>query len=136
MESISDGTYTILVGPLRYRARLEELDRVKSAEPRKPGRQIQLPEGVTTNLKGSEEFNAEVNVIGRTSDEAIDQIDKFLDEAYLAGAESVRIVHGHGKGTLRRAVRELLRGHPHVEMFQEAPANQGGAGATIANLKR
>jgi len=136
VESISDGTYTVVVGSLRYRARREELQRLAGPEPRKTGRQKQLPQGVTASLKIDESFNAEVNVIGRASDEAVDLIDKFLDEAYLAGAETVRIVHGHGKGTLRRAVRELLTGHPHIDTFQEAPPNQGGGGATIAHLKQ
>jgi len=135
VEAISEGTYVVLVGSLRYRARRDELERI-GGESRKTGRQRQLPEGVTANLKIDEGFNSEVNVIGQTSDEAVDRIDKFLDEAFLAGAETIRIVHGHGKGTLRRAVRELLTGHPHIESFQEAPANQGGAGATIAHLKK
>jgi len=136
VESISDGTYTVVVGSLRYRARREELQRVGSAEPRKSGRHTQLPQGITANLKTDEGFTDEINVIGQTSDEAVDRIDKFLDEAFLAGAETVRIVHGHGKGTLRRAVRELLSGHPHIETFQAAPGDQGGAGATIAHLKK
>jgi DNA mismatch repair protein MutS2 len=136
VESVSDGIYTVVVGALRYRARREELERTRAGKPLKTGRSRPLPEGVTASLKVDEGFNAEVNVIGQTSDEAIDRIDKFLDEAYLAGAETVRIVHGHGKGTLRRAVRELLTGHPHIESFQEASSNQGGAGATVAVLKK
>jgi DNA mismatch repair protein MutS2 len=136
VESVSDGIYTVVVGALRYRARREELERIGGTEPRKTGRQKPLPEGVTANLKIDEGFSSEVNVIGQTSDQAVDRIDKFLDEAYLAGAETVRIVHGHGKGTLRRAVRELLTGHPHIETFQEAPGNEGGAGATVAHLKK
>jgi DNA mismatch repair protein MutS2 len=136
VESISEEAYTVLVGSLRYRAKREELERIGGAEPRKPGRQKTLPEGVTASLKIDEGFTSEINVIGHASDEAVDRIDKFLDEAYLAGAETVRIVHGHGKGTLRRAVRELLTGHPHIETFQEAPGNQGGAGATVAHLKK
>jgi DNA mismatch repair protein MutS2 len=136
VESISDGIYTVVIGALRYRARREELERTGAAEPQKTGRQRPLPEGVSASLKIDEDFNAEVNVIGQTSDEATDRIDKFLDEAYLAGADTVRIVHGHGKGTLRRAVRELLTGHPHIESFQSAPGDQGGAGATVAQLKK
>jgi DNA mismatch repair protein MutS2 len=136
VESISDETYVVVVGSLRYRARREELERVRAAETPTTPRHTRLPKGVTADLGIDENFNSEVNVIGQTSDEAIDRIDKFLDEAFLAGADTVRIVHGHGKGTLRRAVRELLSGHPHIETFQEAPANQGGAGATIANLKK
>jgi DNA mismatch repair protein MutS2 len=136
VESISDGTYTVVVGSLRYRAKREELERVSAAETSKSAPHTRLPQGVTASLKIDHGFSAEVNVIGQTSDEAVDRIDKFLDEAFLAGADTVRIVHGHGKGTLRRAVRELLSGHPHIETFQEAPGNQGGAGATIAHLKK
>ena len=54
----------------------------------------------------------------------------------MAGAETVRIVHGHGKGALRRAIAELLTGHAHVERFNPAPPNQGGAGATVVALKK
>jgi DNA mismatch repair protein MutS2 len=79
---------------------------------------------------------AELNLIGRTTDEARDAADKFLDEASLNGLPSVRIIHGHGTGALRRAVAELLRGHPHVESFGPAPADQGGAGATVVVLKQ
>ncbi|MCA1643113.1 MAG: Smr/MutS family protein [Acidobacteria bacterium] len=82
------------------------------------------------------EPDAELNLIGKTTDEAGDAVDKFLDEAFLHGHASVRIIHGHGTGALRRAVAELLRGHPHVESFDAAPANQGGAGATVVELKQ
>ncbi|HYE16240.1 MAG TPA: Smr/MutS family protein, partial [Pyrinomonadaceae bacterium] len=70
------------------------------------------------------------------TDEARDETDKFLDEAYLHGHARVRIIHGHGTGALRRAVAELLRSHPHVASFDLAPDNQGGAGATIVELKQ
>ena len=66
--------------------------------------------------------------------EAVDAVDKFLDEAYLNSLSEVRIVHGHGTGALRRVISELLKGHPHVARFSAAPANQGGAGATKVEL--
>ncbi|HKS41318.1 MAG TPA: Smr/MutS family protein, partial [Blastocatellia bacterium] len=92
--------------------------------------------GVSASIDVDQNFTPELNIIGTTVDEATDRVDKFLDEAYLAGAESVRVVHGHGKGALRRAVSELLTGHPHVEKFNQAPANEGGAGATIVRMKK
>jgi DNA mismatch repair protein MutS2 len=76
-----------------------------------------------------------LNVIGQTTDEAVDAVDKFLDEAFLNNLSEVRIVHGHGTGALRRAISELLKEHPHVENSQPAPQNQGGAGATMVILK-
>ena len=77
---------------------------------------------------------AELNLIGKKTDEAVDLVDKFLDEAFLNGLSEVRIIHGHGTGALRRAIAELLTGHPHVARFKPAPQDQGGAGATIVEL--
>jgi DNA mismatch repair protein MutS2 len=80
--------------------------------------------------------DAELKLIGKTTDEAREELDKFLDEAYLHGYSHVRVIHGHGTGALRRAVAELLQHHPHVERFDLAPENQGGAGATVVELKQ
>jgi DNA mismatch repair protein MutS2 len=77
---------------------------------------------------------SELNLIGKTTDEAADLIDKFLDEAFLNGQLEVRIIHGHGTGALRKAVAELLADHPHVARYAAAPQDQGGSGATIAQL--
>jgi len=77
-----------------------------------------------------------LNVIGRTTDEAVDAVDKFLDEAFISGLSEIRIVHGHGTGALRRAIGELLEGHPHVARFVAAPSGQGGAGATVVELRQ
>ena len=136
VESINDNSFTVLVGSLRFRARREELELVQAAAPLASKRAAGLPSGVSAEVSIDENFNSEINVIGSTVDEATDRVDKFLDAAYMAGVESVRIVHGHGKGALRRAVADLLAGHPHIQSFQAAPANQGGAGATIAALKK
>jgi DNA mismatch repair protein MutS2 len=136
VESISGDEYTVLVGSLRFRARREELQLVKSAGQPTSRLASSLPRGVSADISSNEEFTPEVNVIGSTVDQATDRIDKFLDDAFLAGAETVRIVHGLGKGALRKATSELLRGHPHVQSFSQAPSNEGGAGATIAQLKK
>jgi DNA mismatch repair protein MutS2 len=77
----------------------------------------------------------ELNVIGNTAEEARERVDKFLDQAYVAGRLRLRIVHGHGKGILKRALHEMLATHPHVEKFDPAPPQEGGAGATIVELK-
>jgi DNA mismatch repair protein MutS2 len=77
----------------------------------------------------------EINVIGKHAAEACDLVDKFLDDAALASIDRVRIVHGHGMGVLRKAIAELLAGNPHVARFHPAPPSEGGAGATIAELK-
>lgn len=79
--------------------------------------------------------SAEVNVIGLSVDEALPRVDKFLDESALADRHSIRVIHGFGQGTLRKAVAGLLDGHPHVASFRLGDAREGGAGATIVELR-
>ena len=74
-------------------------------------------------------------LIGKTVDEALEEIDRFLDRATLGGLTEVRIVHGHGTGRLRSAVRNHLRGHPQVESHRAGVQREGGDGATVARLK-
>jgi DNA mismatch repair protein MutS2 len=77
----------------------------------------------------------EINVIGERSEQALDRVDHFLDQAVLATASRVRIVHGHGMGVLKRAIGEYLTASPHVARFYQASPNEGGAGATIVELR-
>ena len=83
----------------------------------------------------SQFHNNELNLIGKTTDEAVDLTDKFLDAAFLNGLSEVRIIHGHGTGALRKAITEFLSDHPHVARFAAAPADKGGSGATQVELK-
>ena len=78
---------------------------------------------------------SEINVIGRTVDEATSEVEKFVDRAFLAGMPRVRIVHGSGMGILRKALRQYLQKHPHVESVTEPPLNEGGGGATVVELR-
>lgn len=132
VEAINGDVYTVVVGSLRFRARHDEL-LLMQAEPL-PRSPAQTAPGL--GVRVDESFSTELNVIGLSSDEATDRVDKFLDDASLAGAGLVRVIHGHGKGTLRRAIAELLTGHPHVESFRQAPPNEGGAGATIVEIRK
>jgi DNA mismatch repair protein MutS2 len=77
----------------------------------------------------------EINIIGERADEAMDRVERFLDSAVMATAARVRIVHGHGMGILKRAVQDLLKKNPHVEKFYPGSQFEGGAGATIVELK-
>jgi DNA mismatch repair protein MutS2 len=77
----------------------------------------------------------EINVIGQHAEEARDAVDEFLDRAVMATASRVRIVHGHGMGVLKRIIHEMLAKHPHVARFYPAPQQEGGAGATIVELR-
>jgi DNA mismatch repair protein MutS2 len=145
VERVSDGEAEVRVKNLRFREKVANLEIVK-ASPKKQqkedntlaGRLLRMQErGTEVKLKTQRDsVDAELNLIGQTTDEARDRVDRFLDEAYLQGHTHVRIIHGHGTGALRRAVADLLRHHPHVERFDLAPDNQGGAGATLVELKQ
>ncbi|MBV9156901.1 MAG: Smr/MutS family protein, partial [Acidobacteriaceae bacterium] len=77
----------------------------------------------------------ELNIIGQRAEEAIEQVDKFLDSAALGSVNRVRIIHGHGMGVLKRAVAEFLASNPHVSRFYSATQAEGGAGATVVELR-
>ncbi len=87
---------------------------------------------ITTPGRGA--VAVEMNIIGRTTDEARDLLEKYLDDAFLAGLTSVRIIHGKGTGALRRAVEEVLSAHPLVAEHRPGASSEGGAGATVATL--
>jgi len=77
----------------------------------------------------------ELKLIGRRVEPALDELDSYLDRALLASVEEVRVIHGHGTGRLRDAVREHLRSHPAVDRWRRAPREQGGDGATLVTLQ-
>jgi DNA mismatch repair protein MutS2 len=138
VESISNETFTIAIGSVRYRAERSDLSKISTQQESAPGGDFRLrvpvlPSGIDCV---EETLNPELKVIGMTADEAVARVDKFLDQAFFAGEEKVRIIHGHGKGILRRAIAELLENHPQVKRFSPAPPEQGGGGATIVELKQ
>lgn len=77
----------------------------------------------------------EINVIGERAAEAVERVERFLDAAAMATVVRIRIVHGHGMGILKRAIADLLKASPHVAKFYPATQFEGGAGATIVELK-
>ena len=91
---------------------------------------------VTVTSASTDEMRMEITLIGRTVDEATQELEKYLARAFLAGLPRVRVIHGHGAGILRRGVREFLKGHPHVATIAEAPQNEGGQGATLVELRQ
>ena len=92
--------------------------------------------GISVSLE-SEGQNApsEINVIGYNVDDATREVQKFVDRAFLAGLPRVRVVHGSGMGILRKALRQALKEHPHVESVAEPAQNEGGGGATVVELR-
>ena len=141
VDQIKDGVAEVRVKSLRLKEKLENLELVSAKTSQKPqaGKLEKLQRSARTEvqLSGAEQkAQSELNVIGQTTDEAVDAVDKFLDEASLANLSKVRIVHGHGTGALRRAIAGLLDGHPHVSRFLPAPPDQGGTGATLVELRQ
>jgi DNA mismatch repair protein MutS2 len=141
VDQIKGDEAEVRVKALRFREKLENLELVEAAPSAKPvqGKLEKLKTSGRTEVhlhSANAEAHSELNVIGQTSDEAVDAVDKFLDEASLASLNQVRIVHGHGTGALRKAISELLKGHPHVARFLPAPADQGGTGATLVELRQ
>jgi DNA mismatch repair protein MutS2 len=112
------------------------IDDVIEVLPEAPERGQKLPQGITYKpAPALAPAYQEINLIGRRAEEARDAVDEFLDRAVMATASRVRIVHGFGMGILRSAIHELLSHHPHVSRFYPAPQQEGGAGATIVELK-
>jgi DNA mismatch repair protein MutS2 len=123
----SDGQVEVAVGLLKMRVGKGEV-------------KVLMPGGATTPDRKvaesqSEDVPEEFNVIGNTAEEARERVDKFLDQAFLGGRSRVRIIHGHGKGVLRKTLHEMFAHHPQVEKFYLAPPPEGGTGATIIELK-
>jgi len=123
-------------GPLRMKVPLADITGIAGgsiatkAEPA-AGR----ARGITVHAQPSEEDADEINVIGCTVEQAIERVDKFLDQAALAGKPSVRIIHGHGTGALRRGLAEFLSAHPLVESIHHEAEDRGGTAITIVELK-
>ncbi|MGH9676138.1 MAG: Smr/MutS family protein, partial [Candidatus Acidiferrum sp.] len=92
--------------------------------------------GISVQMSDEAAPPGEINVIGQNVEEATHLVEKFLDRAFLAGLPSVRIVHGSGMGVLRRALRKYLQQHPHVASVSEPEHNEGGAGATVVELRQ
>jgi len=129
---LKNGLLEVEAGHLRMQVAREDVSEVVSdkAEPNKLPRNVRLETGPRWDVS-----YRELNIIGQRADEAIEQVDKFIDSAALASVNRVRIVHGHGMGILKRAVSEHLGGNPHVSRFYQATQADGGAGATIVELR-
>lgn len=113
----------------RLECRVGELEAVPA------GGAVPRPRGSVRVRAESRDVDSEINLIGRASDDIDGDVYRFVEEALAAGMRFIRIVHGHGTGRLKAAVREALRGHPGIARVEDAPQAQGGAGATVVLLK-
>ncbi len=131
-------TYEVSIGPMKMRAAIDDIAEVESVKVVSPLEAARKRGGITvaTANNDTDYMTSEINVIGRTADEAQTEVERFIDRAFLAGLPRVRIVHGTGMGVLRRTLREYLRSHPNVATITEPPQNQGGQGATEVELRQ
>jgi len=144
-REVEKDIFEVALGPIKMRVKRDELCEAKplggdSAAEQRPdplaAARKQKNVQVTMISANTEEMRMEINLIGHRVDEAEQELEQYLDRAFLAGLPRVRIIHGHGAGILRRAVREFLKSHPHVATITEAPQNEGGQGATLVELRQ
>ena len=136
-KKIGDNHFDVELGSMKMRIAREDIAEVQARASDSPV-QAARARGITVSLQNETSgliTPTEINVIGRTVDEATSEVEKFVDRAFLAGMPRVRIVHGSGMGILRKALRQYLQKHPHVESIAEPPTNEGGGGATVVELK-
>jgi DNA mismatch repair protein MutS2 len=143
-REVEKDLFEVALGPIKMRVKRDDIaEVVRAGEPQISERADPLAAArqqknvhVTVTSANTDEMRMEINLIGRTVDEATQELEKYLDRAFLAGLPRVRVIHGHGAGILRRGVREFLKGHPHVATLAEAPQNEGGQGATLVELRQ
>jgi DNA mismatch repair protein MutS2 len=131
---LDDATASVQAGAVTVKVPLQAL-RVVSRGPSATAGSPPRPRG-RISTPGKSAVATEMNIIGRTTDEARDLLEKYLDDAFLAGLTSVRIIHGKGTGALRRAVEEVLSAHPLVAEHRPGAPSEGGGGATVATLSQ
>lgn len=138
---LDDNTFEVEVGIMKMKVAradvAEVLNRPEQDDAEKPRVspvQAARAKGISVSVD-TDSAPSEINVIGENVDEATRLVERFVDRAFLAGLPRVRIVHGSGMGILRKALRDYLRTHPHVATVTEPQQNEGGAGATVVELR-
>ena len=132
---IDDNHFEVEIGAMKMKITRDDVAEVLVSGSMSPVNAARA-RGVSVSLENeNQNMPSEINVIGRTVDEATAEVEKFVDRAFLAGLPRVRVVHGSGMGILRKALRQFLQKHPNVESVTEPPQNEGGGGATVAELK-
>ncbi len=137
LRKLDDSHFEVAMGAMKMKIARDDIAAVISTvrstdSPVKAARS----RGISVSLENEgQNAPSEINVIGYNVDDATREVQKFVDRAFLAGLPRVRVVHGSGMGILRKALRQALQQHPHVESVAEPPQNEGGGGATVVELR-
>lgn len=126
----SNGKVVILIGSIKLTVLPEDLERAK-----KSPRQTPVTKRPRAGVQARMTASTEIHLRQMRAEDALEQLEKFLDEVTLAGVERVRIVHGKGEGVLRKLVREFLKSRTDVREFREGETGEGGAGVTVVYFK-
>ena len=138
-REVEKDVFEVALGPIKMRVKRDDLaDPQPTAPKQTPLDAVRKQKNVVVSVAhaNTDDMRMEINLIGRTVDEATEELEKYLDRAFLAGLPRVRVIHGHGAGILRRGVRDFLKSHPHVATIAEAEQIEGGQGATIVELRQ
>jgi len=135
VTALGEADAEVQIGTLRVRAKLSDLRKKSGAEViAKPQAKSALHLQPAT-FQPSTSPGMEVDLRGLMADDALDKLERYLEQAYLTGLPFVRIIHGKGTGRLRQAVRAALREHEYVKSFEEGGDKEGGEGVTVAKLR-
>lgn len=127
------GFLFVQMGIMRSKVHISDLQRIDETEIQTPS--MQKTGSGKIRISKSASISPEIKLLGKTVDEAIAELDKYLDDAYLSHLKTVRVVHGKGTGALRKGIHNYLRRQRHVADFHLAEYGEGDAGVTIVNFK-
>ena len=134
VTALGESDAEVQIGTIRVRAKMSDLIRRQTADDRPQKEKPKQQPSSTVNRPSSVSRGMEVDLRGLMAEDALDKMERYLEQAYLSGLPWVRIIHGKGTGKLRQAVRETLKGHTYVKSFEEGASNEGGEGVTVAKL--
>jgi DNA mismatch repair protein MutS2 len=137
LRKLDDSHFEVAMGAMKMKVARDDIAEVfGSARATDSPVKAARARGISVSLENEGQNAAsEINVIGYNVDDATREVQKFVDRAFLAGLPRVRVVHGSGMGILRKALRQALQQHPHVESVAEPPQSEGGGGATVVELR-
>jgi mutS2 protein len=129
------GNLMINIGALKVKAILQDLMLINEGKDRKPQAKSSSKYGSLLRSKSSS-VSASINVMGKNLEDALADVEKYLDDVYMAGLDMVSIIHGRGGGILKDGIRQMLKRKKYVDSYGAASYNDGGEGVTIVRMKK